>query len=424
MRTFGPDGCSYAAQNDNVYKITDNTGGCNYAAPSPTASLYLSPVSVSPDPAQGSSQTFTASFQYASVPDGTPVVLGVSGANARVLQTKTSGGVATFSYTGAHQGVDTLSATATLNSATVASNTSVVTWGAGTDVTFLTLNQSPTGATTGQAVNLTANLTDVSLTPAAAISGQQVSFTLGGANCSATTDSNGNAGCQVTASGTGTMTLSADFAGTAQYNASSASKGFNVLAPTPTPAPPTPTPTPVPPTPTPVPPTPTPVPPTPTPVQPTPTPVPPTPTPVPPTPTPVPTATPTPSGHGRLLIFPRDLVFVTWAGEKSPPRPVTATNVSLVGVQFSSVALSGSPFAINKNQCQGRLAPLRTCLVTVTFSSKQVGQFDGVLTFTDTADGSPQTVRLHATALKSKDRDGDGDGDGDGDRNGDRNGDR
>ncbi len=440
VMTFGPDGCIYAAQNDNVYKITDTSGGCNYAAPSPTASLYLSPVSVSPNPAQGSSQTFTASFQYASAPDGTPVVLNVSGANARVLQTKTTGGVASFSYTGTHQGVDTLSATATLNGAAVASNTSVVTWGAGTDVTFLTLNQSPTGATTGQQVNLTANLTDVSLTPTAEISGQQVSFKLGGANCSGTTDSNGNAGCQVTASGTGTMTLSADFAGTLQYNPSSDSKSFNVLAPTPTPAPPTPTPTPTPvptptptpvptPTPTPVPtPTPTPVPtPTPTPVPtPTPTPVPtPTPTPVPtptptprptptPTPKPTPTATPTPSGQGRLLILPPYLKFVTQVGEKSPPLGVKAINVSWTDVRFSGVAVSGDSFALYKNQCQGRLHPRSSCWVTVTFSPKKVGQFDGLLTFTDTAKGSPQTVRLRGTAIKKRDEHhGDHDGDHD-----------
>jgi len=402
--TFGPDGCIYAAQETTVFKITATDGSCSYGASLGSPTLVLSPTSVSPNPAQGSPQTFTARFHFASVPDGTPVSLGVSGANPQVMQAYTTGGAASFTYTGAHQGVDTLSASATLSGSPLASNDSVFTWGTGTDVTFLTLNQSPTGGTTGQPVNLKANLTDLSLTPAAAISGQQVGFTLGGANCSATTDSNGNAACPVTASGTGTMTLSANFAGTSQYNSSSASKSFNVLAPTPTPAPPTPTPTAVPtPTPTPVP-------------TPTPTPVP-TPTPTPrPTPTPTPTAAPTPGGHGRLLILPPDLKFVTQVGEKSPPLPVTAINVRLTGVQFSGVALSGGPFSINKNLCQGRLAPLRSCLVTVTFSSKQVGQFDGVLTFTDTAEGSPQTVRLHATALKSKDRDGDGDGDRDDER--------
>jgi hypothetical protein len=103
------------------------------------------------------------------------------------------------------------------------------------------------------------------------------------------------------------------------------------------------------------------------------------------------------------------LKFVTRVGEKSPPLPVTATNVSLANVQFSAVAVSGEPFAINKNQCQGKLSPLRSCLVTVTFSSKKVGQFDGLLTFTDTAKGSLQTVRLHGTAFKSGDGDGDQD---------------
>ena len=233
---IGPDGCVYAARGVAVFKITDQTGACTYSAASPAASLYLAPISISPNPAQGSSQTFTASVHYASAPDGTPVLLNVSGANAQVLQANTTGGVASFSYTGLHQGVDTLIASATLNGTGVASNSSVVTWGAGTDVTFLTLNQSPTSGTTGQPVTLTANLIDESLTPVAAISGQQVNFTLGGATCSGTTNSIGNAACGVTPTSTGMMTLSAKFAGTSQYNPSSDSKGFNVLAPTPTPS--------------------------------------------------------------------------------------------------------------------------------------------------------------------------------------------
>jgi Pro-kumamolisin, activation domain/Bacterial Ig-like domain (group 1) len=249
---FGPGGCIYAALPDNVYKITDTSGGCNYAAPSQPASLYLAPTNVSPNPAQGSSQTFTASFHYTSVPDGTPVLLSVSGVNAQLLQGNTSGGVASFTYVGRTTGNDTVTASAPVTGGSVVSNTVYVTWGAGTDVTFITLNQSPTSGTTGQAVTLAANLTDVSLTPTAAVSGHPVNFTLGSANCAGTTDSNGNATCQVTPTGTGMMTISASFAGVAgQYNPSSDSKGFNVLGPTPTPAPtstpaPTPTPTGVP----------------------------------------------------------------------------------------------------------------------------------------------------------------------------------
>jgi hypothetical protein len=431
--TFGPDGCVYASQGTTVFKITAADGSCSYGSSLGSATLVLAPTSVSPNPAQGSQQSFTASFHFASVPDGTPVTLNVSGANPNVLQANTTSGVASFSYTGLHQGIDNLTAAAMLSGSPLTSNNSVVTWAGGTDVTFLTLNQSPTTGTTGQPVNLTANLTDVSLTPATELSGQLITFTLGSANCSASTDSNGNATCQVTASGSGTITMSAKFAGTSQYNPSSASKGFNVLAPTPTPGAPTPTPTAVPtpkptppPTPTPTPPTPTPTPrPTPTPTprptstptpRPTPTPTPtprPTPTPIPtptpkptpkptptPTPRPTPTPTPTPSGHGRLLILPPGLVFVTQVGAKSPPLVVAATNLSLTGVQFSDVTVSGSSFAIYKNACQGNLAPLRTCLVTVTFSPKQLGQFDGALQFTDTANGSPQSVWLHGTAVK------------------------
>jgi len=79
-------------------------------------------------------------------------------------------------------------------------------------------------------LTLAANLTDVSLTPVAAIANQTVNFSLNGAGCSGTTDSNGNATCHVTSSGSGIVTMSANFAGTAQYNPSSDSKGFNLLA--------------------------------------------------------------------------------------------------------------------------------------------------------------------------------------------------
>ena len=242
---FGPGGCIFVAQPDSVYKITDSAGGCNYAAPNQSATLSLSPVGVSPNPAQGTSQTFTASFHYTNVPDGTPVLVTVSGANPQVLQGTTSSGTATVTYTGRFQGVDTLSASANLGTSHLTSNNSVLTWGPGSDVTFLSLNQSPTSATQGQTVNLLANLTDVSVTPTAPIASQNVSFDLGGTGCSATTDSNGNATCQVAAPGSSSsITLISKFNGTAQFNASSNSQSFQVLAPTPTPSPVGPTPTP------------------------------------------------------------------------------------------------------------------------------------------------------------------------------------
>ncbi|MGH7932361.1 MAG: hypothetical protein ACREQN_04240, partial [Candidatus Binataceae bacterium] len=275
----GPDGCVYGAGFGNsVIRLTDAGGKCLFPSGSQPATLTLSPPIVSPNPAQGAAQSFTANFHYVSVPDGTPVLLSVGGANPQVLQANTAGGAAAFSYTAVHQGVDTLVASAAVGSTEVASNQAVVTWGPGTDVTFLTLNQSPTTGTTNQAVTLSVNLTDTSVNPVAPIANQQVSFTLGGASCASTTDANGNATCQATVGGSGIITLGASFAATSQYNASSDSKSFNVLAPTPIPSP-TPTPTPIP----------------------TSTPTP-TPTPT-ATPTMLPTATPTPAIGGSVTLL-------------------------------------------------------------------------------------------------------------------------
>ena len=233
----GPDGCIYAAQGNVVFKITNTSGGCNYLKAPPPPTLTLSPTVVSPNPAQGSSKSFTATLHFSGAAAGTPISFDVAGPNAMTGLVDADGnGSATFSYVGRMTGNDTVIASAPVAGGRAVSNPVYVTWGAGKDVTFMTLNQSPTSGTTGQQVTLTANLTDTSLAPVAAISGQKVNFTLGGAICSGTTNSSGNAACQVTPTSTGMMTLSANFAGTSQYNGSSDSKGFNVLGPTPMPS--------------------------------------------------------------------------------------------------------------------------------------------------------------------------------------------
>ncbi len=224
----GPNGCVYMAQGVGIWRITDSTGACNY-----NSSLSLTPSELSTNPAQGTSVSLTAQFHDVSVPDGTPVTLEVSGANQRLLQSNAASGAASFSYTGAHQGIDTIVARAILNGASITSNPAVYTWGPGTDLTFLSLNQSPTSGVVSQAVTLTSNLTDISQKPAVALSGEQVNFSLGDSDCEGTTDANGNASCQVTPSSPGVTTLSANFAGASQYNASSDSRSFRVL-PTPT----------------------------------------------------------------------------------------------------------------------------------------------------------------------------------------------
>ena len=137
----------------------------------------LSPTSVSPNPAQGTSQTFNATIHYATAPAGTQVVFNVTGANPQIKQVATNAnGQASFGYTASHQGVDTITATTTVGSNALISNQAVVTWGAGSDTTFLSLNQSPKGAAPGQTVSLIASLTDASRTPATPLSGETNRF--------------------------------------------------------------------------------------------------------------------------------------------------------------------------------------------------------------------------------------------------------
>jgi len=103
----------------------------------------------------------------------------VTGANAqtRMVDTNASG-VATLSYTATQTGNDFVTAQATGNSTALASNTVKVTWTAGQHVTFLGLNASPQGGTVNVPVNVVASLADESATPAAAVAGQSVTFSL------------------------------------------------------------------------------------------------------------------------------------------------------------------------------------------------------------------------------------------------------
>jgi Pro-kumamolisin, activation domain/Bacterial Ig-like domain (group 1)/Bacterial Ig-like domain (group 3)/Cep192 domain 4 len=234
---IGPDGCLYIAGGPTVSRITRTDGTCGFGPTIQPPTISLTPATVSPNPAQGSSQSFTAALHYTSTLSGVPVRLQVGGANPQSLQLveTDSTGQANFSYIGAHSGIDTVVAMANVGGTSLSSNLSQVTWtSGGTHVTFLTLNGSPTNAPLGQSINVKANLADASVNPAAPLSGQTVEFTLGTANCSASTDSSGNATCQITPTAPGIQTLSASFAGSGNYNASSDSKGFNAVVPGPT----------------------------------------------------------------------------------------------------------------------------------------------------------------------------------------------
>jgi hypothetical protein len=231
----GPDGCYYIGDHHVVYKLAPSTGVCSLTSSNPIASLTLSPGTVSPNPVQGITQTFTAVLKNSNPLSGVPVRFLVGGANPQIKQILTDAtGTAVMTYSALNAGNDTVRAVATANtaastSASVVSNIAQVTWTAGAHTTFLALNQSATGGSVNTAITVTATLADVSATPTAAVAGQTVNFTLGTANCSAVTGANGTATCQLTPAQPGAGTLTATFAGTGQFASTTNSVTFNTV---------------------------------------------------------------------------------------------------------------------------------------------------------------------------------------------------
>ncbi|MEO8849639.1 MAG: protease pro-enzyme activation domain-containing protein [Casimicrobiaceae bacterium] len=227
---IGPDGCIYTQESDTIYKVTTSAGMCGFVPTNPAPALSLTPGTVAPAPAQGTSQTFTATFKNTTVPSGTPVMFYINGVNAQTRLARTdANGAATISYVGIVDGSDTVTAVATVGVTTFTSNAGHVTWAAGKHVSLMTLNLSPSVGTAGAPVTLIASLADITPTPNAVIAGVSVQLSLGGQSCSAITDAQGNASCSVTAP-VGQSTITATFAGNAQFTSSAASQRFNVVS--------------------------------------------------------------------------------------------------------------------------------------------------------------------------------------------------
>jgi hypothetical protein len=234
---IGPDGCMYSAKTTTIYRVAAAAGGCSFTPTSPAPAINLTPATVAPNPAQGSAQTFTATLRNVTPSSGVPVMFTVEGVNEQIKLVDTdSNGKAVLSYTAAFAGTDKVTASAAPSTTTLTSNTVPVTWTAGKHVSVLSLNASPQGAIVNQPVTLVASLADGSASPVAALSGQAVSFTLGGATCTATTGTTGLASCAITPTQAGSTTLTASFAGGSQVTAATGSIGFRVsVAPAPPP---------------------------------------------------------------------------------------------------------------------------------------------------------------------------------------------
>jgi HYDIN/CFA65/VesB family protein/centrosomal CEP192-like protein len=94
------------------------------------------------------------------------------------------------------------------------------------------------------------------------------------------------------------------------------------------------------------------------------------------------------------LTFPRQSVGTTSTAQSS-----TLTNTGAVGMAISSSAVSVN-FA-QSNNCGSSLAAGAKCTISVTFTPTATGTLTGVVTVSDTASNSPQSITLSGTAVAS-----------------------
>ncbi len=343
-KVIGPDGCLYAAAGVTVFRFTDANGNYVFQPTRLPAAISLTPDMVTPNPQQGDSQSFTATMHYFA-PIGAPVLFTVTGANPQVGVADTdANGHATFSYTGVKPGNDTIVATAKGSSP---SNPAQVTWDAGRDVTFLTLNPSVKGGFAGDPVTITASLIDVSQIPVAPVIDQPVTLGLSGDTCSVATDVKGIAQCMVAppskVTGQYVRTLTASFAGTGSLTASNSSTGFLLMGQ---------------------------------------------------------------QEGAKLVAAPKTLRFgrdVELDGVSLPSKPKVVTifnpknKAQNLTVKFLGVSNTGDFAIVNgpPTTCGATLAPKARCKIALTFAPTAPGKRTGMLTIADTAViNAPQLVHL------------------------------
>lgn len=115
--TTGPDGCQYLTAADAIYRLAPISGPCRFAPTVALPSLVLTPDTVSPNPAQGSAQTLTATLRNVAAPAGLPILFTVAGANPQVKLVRAGAdGLAALSYRAVNPGRDTITATVQLPS--------------------------------------------------------------------------------------------------------------------------------------------------------------------------------------------------------------------------------------------------------------------------------------------------------------------
>jgi hypothetical protein len=103
------------------------------------------------------------------------------------------------------------------------------------------------------------------------------------------------------------------------------------------------------------------------------------------------------TGVGQAALTPASITFAKQrVNTTSAPRNVTLKNnlpTTLTGISFSAEA----PFAVSASTCTSTLASKKTCTISVTFTPTVTGKVTGLLSVSDSANNSPQTVSLTGT---------------------------
>lgn len=229
LLSLGPEGCTYVNDLDKTLRLSSGSACQSLAAQHPEIALSASGPSPAPT---GESVSFTASLANFPEPQGVAVRFVVSGADEQVkLVHANAEGKATFTMTGQLTGQDTVQAFALAGTETIESQPLTQLWSTGRDTSYLSLGASQLGGPIGAAVTLRASLFDESADPTTPIANAQVSLSLEGQSCLATTATDGEASCSVTVpGGVGLEQLTASYAGDSSYTAASASEAFEAGA--------------------------------------------------------------------------------------------------------------------------------------------------------------------------------------------------
>src|SRR5215469_5509117 len=106
------------------------------------------------------------------------------------------------------------------------------------------------------------------------------------------------------------------------------------------------------------------------------------------------------TGTSPVALSPSTLTFATqFVGTSSAAQSVTLNNYGTVTLGITSVGFTGADpgdFTETKT-CGSSVAPGASCTISITFKPTQLGSRTAMLSITDNALGSPQTVSLTAT---------------------------